>query len=251
MNMTKTGKYLTYANLILALVFLSWAIGLYANAVPWHTPPAGDGVRVQGQVDQLKEQIGAATRSRDAADNRWADATLELQALEKQRPQLQNLYANRIKAARRGNVQGIEPPVQNLEFQGENVKPTGAPVQFDGAPALTFDGYAKAIQDKIKEIADTHDEINKVVEEKAALTRQIDGFDPPGGAERVTADQKGLRRRLYELQKQADDLRLEQEYLRSPLTTATLETSLLMKRQAALNARLNELKNAGTAVGRK
>jgi hypothetical protein len=251
MNMTKTGKILTYANLILALVFLSWAIALYANAVPWNTPPAGDGARVQGQVDQLKEKIAAANRARDAANYRWADATAEQQALEKQRPQLQALYANRIKAARRGNVPGIEPPVQALEFQGEHVKSTGAPVQFDGAAALTFDGYAKAIQDKIKEIADTHDEINKVVEEKAALTRQIDGFDPPGGAERVTAEQKGLRRRLYELQKQASDLRLEQEYLRSPLTTATLDTALLMKRQAALNARLDELKNAGTVIGRK
>ena len=87
--------------------------------------------------------------------------------------------------------------------------------------------------------------------EVEAVLAVLHGFDPPGGAERVTAEQKGLRRRLYELQKQASDLRLEQEYLRSPLTTATLDTALLMKRQAALNARLDELKNAVTAIGRK
>jgi chromosome segregation ATPase len=249
--MTQTGRVLTYVNLVLALVFTSWAIGLYANAVPWHTPPATDGVRVQGLVEQLKDQITAATAARNAADNRWADATLEVQALEKQRPERQRIYANRIKAARRGNVSGIEPPVQALEFQGESVKPTGAPVQFDGAPALTFDGYAKAIQDKIKEIADTEDELKKIIDETKALTVQIDGFDPPGGTERITAEQKGLRRRLYEVQKQAEDLRLEQEYLRSPLTTATLDTAQLKKRQAALAARLNELKSAVTAVGRK
>jgi regulator of replication initiation timing len=249
--MTQTGRVLTYVNLVLALVFTSWAIGLYVNAVPWHTPPASDGVRVQGLVEQLKDQITSATAARNAADNRWADATLEVQALEKQRPELQQLYANRMKAARRGNVAGVDPPVQTLEFAGENLKPTGAPIQFDGAPALTFDGYAKAIQDKIKEITDTEEELKKIVDDTKALTLQIDGFDPPGGTERITAEQKGLRRRLYEIQKQADELRLEQEYLRSPLTNATLDTALLKKRQAALSARLTELKSAVTAVGRK
>src|SRR5439155_5593947 len=120
-----------------------------------------------------------------------------------------------------------------------------------GAAALTFDAYAKAIQDKIKEIADTEDELKKIIDETKTLTLQIDGFDPPGGTERITAEQKGLRRRLYEIQKQAEDLRLEQEYLRSPLTTATLDTAQLKKRQAALTARLNELKSAVTAVGRR
>src|SRR5262245_46399082 len=187
MNMTKTGRILTYVNLVLALVFASWAIALYANAVPWHTPPATDGIRVQGMVEQLKDQITAATAARSAADNRWADMTLELQALENKRPELQQLYASRINAARRRHVAGIAPPVQMLEFVGENVKPTGAPAQFDGAAALTFDGYAKAIQDKIKEISDTEDELKKTIDETKALTQQIDGFDPPGGAERVTA----------------------------------------------------------------
>jgi len=249
--MTQTGRVLTYVNLVLALVFTSWAIALYVNAVPWYTPPATDGIRVQGLVEQLKDQITASTAARNAADNRWADATLEVQALEKQRPELERLYVNRMKAARRGNVAGVQPPVQALEFQGENVKPSGAPIQFDGAPALTFDAYAKATQDKIKEIADTEDELKKTIDDTKALTVQIDGFDPPGGAERVTAEQKGLRRQLYEIQKQAEDLRLEQEYLRSPLTSATLDTAQLKKRQAALTARLNELKGAVTALGTK
>jgi chromosome segregation ATPase len=249
--MTKTGKILTYVNLVLALVFASWAIGLYANAVPWKTPPSDGGIAVQGLVEQLRDQIATATTARNAADNRWADATNEVKALEKQRPQFQTLYANRMKAARRGGVAGIEPPVQNVEFQGDDVKASGAPVQFDGATALSFDGYAKAIQDKIKEVADTQDEIKKIADQTKALTLQIDGFDPPGGADRTTGEQKGLRRRLFELQKQVDDLRLEMDYLRSPLTTATLDTALLKKRQAALTARLNELKGAVTAAAVK
>jgi regulator of replication initiation timing len=249
--MTKTGKILTLANLVLALVFASWAVGLYFNAVPWHTPPADGGQRVQGMVEQLRDQITQATKARDAADARFTDATLTVQALEKERPANLHLYAQRLKAARRGNVAGIEPPVQSLEFDGEAVKTTGNPVQFDGTPALTFDGYTKAIQEKIRQIAEVHDQIAATVEETRLLTQQIDGVEPPGGAERITAEQKGLRRRLHELQKQAGDLRLEIEYLRSPLTSVILETAQLKKRQAALTARLNELKSAGSAVGRK
>ena len=252
MNMTQTGKILTYVNLVLALVFAAWAVGLYLNEVPWHTPPATEGLRVQGLVDQLKEQQAAALKARDAADARWAEATLEVQALENQRPKFQQLYVNRIKAARRGNVPGIDPAVQALEFdEQQNLKPTGAPVQFDNVPALTFDAYAKAIQAKIQEITDTENEIRKTIDETKAITLQIDGFDPPGGGERKTADEKGLRRRLYEIQKQVDDLRLEEEYLRSPLTNYTLQNALLKKRQTALTARLNELKGGGTAIGRK
>lgn len=249
--MTKTGKTLTIVNLVLALVFASWAIALYSNAVPWHTPPATDGQRVQGLVEQLKDDITRMSKARDAADVRWADATISVQGLENERPKNLQMYADRIRAAKRGDVAAIQPPVQALEFQGEAVKPTGAPIQFDGTQALTFDGYTKAIQEKIKQIAEVQDEIKKTVEETRELTRQIDGVEPPAGGDRVTAEHKGLRRRLYELQKQSDDLRLEQEYLRSPLTNIALETSLLKKRQAALSARLTELKNAGTAVGRK
>lgn len=249
--MTKTGKTLTIVNLVLALVFASWAVALYANAVPWHTPPAVDGQRVQGLVEQLKEDVTRLTKARDAADGRWTDATLHVQALENERPKNLQLYANRVRAARRGDVSAIQPPVQALEFDGEAIKPTGAPIQFDGTQALTFDGYTKAIQEKIRQIADVQEQIKKTVEETRELTRQIDGVEPPMGGERVTAEQKGLRRRLYELEKQADDLRLEQEYLRSPLTNTALEASLLKKRQAALSARLSELKGAGTAIGRK
>ncbi len=239
--MTTLGKTLVFINLVLAIVFASWAIGLFTNTVPWHTPATGDGPKIQGLVEELKGVIGELTKARDAADIRWANATLELQETEKRRPQLQQLHANRITSARRGNVPGIDPPVQQIEFQGEYIKPTGAPFQVDGANALPFDGYAKSVQDKIREIADAEEQVKKLIEETRVLTIQIDGFDPPGGAERTTADQKGLRRRLLETQKQADDLRLEQEYLRSPLTNYLLDNNLLKKRQAALKARLQEL----------
>src|SRR5881397_3162559 len=98
MSKTTFGKTLTLVNLVLALVFVAWAVGLYTNQVPWITPPAMDGVRVQGLVDELKAQVDALVKPggpRDSADARWADATLTVQALERERPTNLAVYYDR------------------------------------------------------------------------------------------------------------------------------------------------------------
>ena len=63
--MTKLGKWLVLINVALSLVFLAWAVGLYSNHINWATPPSDGGQRVQGMVDELKDQI-----TRLAADGR-------------------------------------------------------------------------------------------------------------------------------------------------------------------------------------
>ena len=84
-----------------------------------------------------------------------------------------------------------------------------------------------------------------------ALTKQINGF-PPVNKDAPKLDEKGLRVQIRERQELVHGLQLEEQYLRSPLTHYTLENAVLKKRQAALAARLEELKRpAATAVGRK
>src|SRR5438105_1203718 len=209
MSMTTFGKTLTLLNVVLALVFVAWGIGLYTNQVPWVAPPAVDGVKVQGLVDELKAQVDQLRAARDAADVRWADATLTVQALERERPTNLRVYADRLRSARQGGVPGIDPPVQGLEFPGGTlaVKRTGPPYQIDGQPALSQAGYQKAIQDRLQEITDAEAAVKQLVEETKALTLQIDGTGPAqAGGERVRAEEKGLRRRLYEQAELADKL---------------------------------------------
>jgi hypothetical protein len=259
-DMTKLGKWLVFLNMALSLMFVAWAIGLATNQTPWHTPPAGEGVRVQGLVAALQDQIKSLTEARNAADARWYAGYEDLQLAEQQRPHNQQYYVDMLRSARQGGLPGVpgfNPPVLRLEFGPNHTvvipppdKRNGRPaLQIDGQNALSVAGYNKAIQDTLAAIQKAQADEKQLVAETEALTKQINGTKPRGEA--VTAEEKGLRVQLAEQEEMARELRLEQDYLHSPLTYITLQRAQLRQRQEALAARLNELKPAGTALGRK
>jgi hypothetical protein len=255
--MTIWGKRLVFLNLVLSLLFVAWAIGLATNQIPWHTPAATDGVKVQGMVAAAQDEIKRLTAARDAADARWQDGYAELQAVEALRPYNLKYYGDMLTSARQGGVTGISPPVQKLQFEPGHTlviprpqQRTGRPAeQIDGQNALPVAGYIKAIADALAAILKAQAEEKQLVAETEALTKQVNGTKPR--AEAVTAEEKGLRVLLSEQEELAHHLRLEQEYLQSPLTYLLLQKEQLQQRQAALAARLNELKAAPTALGRR
>jgi regulator of replication initiation timing len=255
--MTTWGKRLVFLNLVLSLMFVAWALGLVTNQVPWHTPPATDGVKVQGLVAANLEQMKQLQAARDAADTRYNDALAELNAVERVRPYNLAYYADMLRSARLGGVAAINPPVPKLEFGQNNAVAIPAPQQRANRPAVQIDGqnaqpvaaYVKAILDAVAAIQKAQAAEKQLTAEMEALTKQINGLKPRGEA--VNAEEKGLRTQLAEQQELAKHLRLEQEYLQSPLTYLLLQKEQLDKRQAALAARLNELKAAPTALGRR
>jgi chromosome segregation ATPase len=241
--MTKLGKALVLFNLVLSVVFVAWGIGLVTNQVPWSTPQSTDGIRVQGMVKALEDEVKRLTPGQQAADARWADAYVELQQLENQRPTNQRYYLDLLNSVRHGGVQGIDPPVQQLAFQGNQLvlKRTGRnPLEINGQRlSMSVDEYMRAIDDKMKQIQQAQDEVKNLNAETEKLTVLINGTKPRDQA--VTAAEKGLRVQLAELEEMIKGLQLEEQYLRSPLTYLTLQTDQLRRRQAALAARLDEL----------
>lgn len=245
MNMTKLGKWLVFINFTLSLTFLAWAIGLYTNQVNWNTPPSDGGQRIQGMVDELTGEIKQLGEAQKSAEDRWHSAGALVRALETERPQRNAYYAALLRSAVHGDVAQIKPPVQQLEIApngGVVLKLNGRPpYTIDGQPALSAQGYRDLIKERTAQIDDTQKQVTAIIAETEKLTRQINGVDPPGGGERLTAEQKGLRMVLATEQEVAHKLRLEQEYLRSPITNFMIDTQLLQKRKAALNARLGEV----------
>src|SRR5437879_6199549 len=254
MNMTKLGKWLVFINVTLSLIFLAWAVGLYTNQVHWNTPPSDGGQRVQGMIEELNAEIKQLLDARNSAEERWHSGGALVRALENERPQRNAYYATLLRSVTQGDVAQIKPPVQQLEIAangGVVAKLNGRPPYLlDGQPALSIAGYRDALTQRSAQIDATHKEVTGIIGETEKLTRQINGAEPPGGGERVTAEQKGLRGVLADEQKAAHKLRLEQEYLHSPITNFMIDTQLLKKRRAALTARLGELQNA-EALGRK
>jgi len=254
MNMTKLGKWLVFINLTLSLIFLAWAVGIYTNQVHWNTPPSEGGQRVQGLIEELNGEIKQLVDARTSADERWHTAGVLVRALEDERPRRNAFYATALRSVRQGDVPQIQPPVRQLV-----VAPNGAvdvrianwpPFQIDGQPALSVAGYNNALKERAAQIDDTHKQVTAIIGETEKLTRQINGVDPPGGGERVTAEQKGLRVVLATEQDVAARLRLEQEYLRSPITNFMIDNQLLQKRFTALKARLGEM-GTSAELGRR
>lgn len=252
--MTKTAKYLIFVNLVLAVVFVAWAVGLMTNPVPWNTPAAGEGPKVEGMVAQLQTEIKRLTTARDSAEQRWGDAYVELQQTEKLRADAQKYESDLLRSARYGDVPDIKPPVQQLVFNGpalDITKRSGRPaVTVGGEDALSIAGYHQKIQQTLDEIQKAQAEITRLMAETEQLTKQINGVSPKDPAA-PNLEEKGLRVQIQDQQDLVKGLQLEQQYLLSPLTYYTLQRDQLRARQAALTARLEELKATPTGLGRR
>ena len=248
--MTQTAKTLVFVNLVLSVVFVAWAVGLVTNQVPWHTPPAGDGPKVEGMVAQLQAQIKRLAEARTSADQRWGEAYVQVVGAEQQRAEAQKYYADLLRSVRTGDVPDIKPPVQQLVFNGPALdirKRTGRPaVTINGEDAMSIAGYHAKIQQTLTGIQSAQTEITALLAETDGLTKQINGFPP-----RRTLAEKGLRVQIRERQELIHALQLEEQYLRSPLTYFMLQRDQLLKRQAALVARLGEMKGTATTAVRK
>ena len=252
--MTQTAKRLVFVNLVLSVVFVAWAVGLVTNPVPWHTPQAGDGPKVEGMVAQLQAEIKRLTAARDSAEVRWGDTYVELQQTERQRADAQRYEAALLRSARSGDVAEIKPPVQQLVFNGSVLdvsKLSGRPpvaIPGTGDSALSIAEYHQKIQQTLDEIQKAQAEITRLMGETENLTKQINGVPAPPP---LTLEQKGLRVQIQEQAEMRHGLELEQQYLRSPLTYFTLQRDQLRQRQAALTTRLEELKTSATGLGKK
>jgi hypothetical protein len=221
--------------------------------VPWHTPPAGEGPKVEGMIAQLQGQIKQLIDARAPAEQRWGETYVQLQGVERQRSDAVKYYADLLRSIRTGDVPDIKPPVQQLVFNGtvldiskRNGRP---PVTINGENALSLAGYHAKIQQTLNDIQTAQTSIAELTRETEALTKQINGV-PPRDPKQPTLAEKGLRVQIREQQELVKGLQLEGEYLRSPLTYYTLQREQLRQRQAALASRLGELKPAATASAR-
>src|SRR5947209_6885995 len=247
--MTRLAKVLVFVALAFSFTFLAWSIGLVTNRIYWHTPPADGGEKVIGKVDQLKNRIkelvearsGSSATELGGADGRWYANTIRLHALEAQRPKNLAFYADQIKVVRTGTDRtgkAVNPPVKQVQVDANGALVFKDAFQIDGQPALSVQGYEAAIKAKSEETLEDQKTVARLVKEIGDLTEQVNG-------------PKGLRVRLAQQEELGRNAQAELAYLQTPLTTYTVETQVLQRRKAALEARLKELQASGTAVGRR
>jgi hypothetical protein len=246
--MTKLGKFLVFANLVLALCFLGLGIGVTTNRVDWPgTMKSGPAGEIKAGIAQKDEEIKKLQTAASQALGRWAPLLPELVSLEKEQPMRQAWYKDQLSILQTGKFADGKPfqgPVRTLSYKAGQLQfdKDGNPL-LDPMPAVPF--QLMPIPEMNKLLADTQDAVKnemdkvaKLMEEEKRLTLEING--KPG-------EIKGLRDLLAEEVAVEGNIQDELEYLRPLRYNRQVEAALLLNRQLSLKKRLDELKSIGVA----
>jgi hypothetical protein len=246
--MTKLGKYLVFINLVLSLMFLGVAIGVYSNRIDWPgTMKTGPASEVKAGVDRLKSEIDTWQKEASIGLARANTALADLVQVEKERPIKQKWYADQLSILETGNDtdgKAYMGPIRDLVYEKGQIK-----LDKDGLPELAPVKSSLELKPKpemVRILADTQNlvknemaKVAKLMQEEERLTREVNG-DPQKKV-------KGLRDLQAEEISVENNLQGELEYLRPLRYNRQVEAALLLKRQQSLKARLDELKNTGVA----
>jgi hypothetical protein len=241
MNATMVGKILVFANLVLSMMFASMAVGVYTNRIDWPGTRTSSfqGDEVRGELAQRKKEVRDAELVASTALTRWLDMTKKVNDLEgKVRPTALAWYADKLLILDQGkNREGQLQPVTALKYDKEGVLlfengppvpgPSNQPLQSRSFYITQFNENAQAIQTQI-------DLTNQALAAAEDLTVRINGIKDK--------QQKGLRDLLREEETARQNAEAELDYVKPFRYNRQAEAELLVKRQQALETRVEELK---------
>jgi hypothetical protein len=244
MNATTIGKSLIFINVILSIVFASWALGIFTNRIDWPGggTPSVPGERALGEVGKRDKEIKEAEGASKLATGNWQAWSKALKNVETvQRPQARTWFATKLKSLEEG-----ANPVTSLAYAtdgklqvGAEGKPIPGP---GGTPLVSRAAFRKQMADIDAKILQLVAQAKNDLTSAEALTIQINGI-----REGNLVKQKGLRDLLAELAQARQNAIDETEYVRPFRFNRQAEAELLQKRQASLAQRIEELKNVSTA----
>jgi hypothetical protein len=241
MQFTTAGKALVLINVVLSVVLAGLAFGIYSNHVDWPGVNMPANRRASAEYPSKKAAVDDLQKAAPIGVARWNEALTELMTLEKTRPADQATYEQNLRALDKG-----PSPVRLLVRQAKGgiiLGANGLPaLKVANPPLLARDDAMAAIERTEKEIADTIEATQKVIQEEQKLTEEING---------VGGGQKGLRDLVNEEMVAKENAVKELEYLRPLRYNFQVESMLLDKRGRSLQGRLDELRSAGMALQRR
>jgi hypothetical protein len=239
MNATTVGKALIFVNLVMSVVFASWAAGIYTNRIDWPGggTPTVPGEKALGEVGKRKAEIAESEAAAKLALGSWQTRTATINQLEQaERPRDRTWYATKLKSLQEG-----AGAVTALAYGTDGKLQVGA----DGPAIPGLKSRAGLRQDITaidSQIQQQTAAANKDLKEADELTVQINGI-----REGNLVKQKGLRDLLAEEEQARLHALAETEYVRPFRFNRQAEAEILQKRQASLGQRIEELKKVSTA----
>ena len=244
--MNVLGKLFVFATFTASLLFLALAIGVYSNHIQWGKDTQTKQEQLS-KVEALLEKIAQLTFSRERATARYGQAFQAIALAESEQKQRREFYDAKLELLKTGKDskgQVVPNSVQQLDFDKQGmvvVKLMGAAdlvVQVRGTPLLPTEAALAQIASLTKQMGDEEKQIVAYQEQLKDLTTVMQGGPNTPGLIREQEIQVEARLRAID----------EQENLKPTLANRYSEAVLLLKREAALRKRLEQVEKAGTTV---
>jgi hypothetical protein len=246
--MTLFGKILVVLTTAVSLLLAAWAFGVYTRHLQWSMDTNKSANETVLQVQRLQERLtpkGGSGLWADltASEQHWSGSNKRLVTIEPKRPFNQKWFDNHLTELTKSANPVKRPKYKNGAVEViETVQNFGLPVMEDatdkiGQPLKGLDFYRKDYEDRQQVIKVTMEKLADAIKKDEQLTEQIGG---PNGLRVQIAREVDKRQRVLS----------EQEYLKPLLVNSVIEGELLQKRQAALEARVKELRAVGVALSR-
>jgi hypothetical protein len=243
--MNALGKVFVFATFTMSLLFLALAIGVYSNHLQW----GKDTQTKQEQlslVEKLQEKINQLSYSRDRATARYSQSYQGIVQIEATRKERKEFFDAKYDLLKTGKDKGqvVQNPVQQLEFNKQGMvelKMLGSPesvIQVRGAALLPADEAQNKLASLTKQMGEEEKQITALQEQGKELTNVMQGGPNAPGLIRDQEIQVEARKSAIG----------EQENLKPTLANRYSEAVLLLKREAALRKRLEQVEKSGTPV---
>jgi hypothetical protein len=245
--MTLFGKILVVLNLLLGVLLLSWALGVYTQRIDWHSKGGGPD-KPMGEIAKRKERVEQLWRALQGAEARWQPAWATAWVPQQQRAKLDQWYKTQLATLDAGQAPVKWPVYKDgrLVIVTDKAESLFVPLLEEGKdragqPLRSLEVYKQEIEATQKGIQVELEKLLKAQKEDAELTLKLGGDLESGGKI------KGMRHRLHEEKVKQERVEAEVKILSPLLVNSEVEGELLQKRHDQLLRRIAELESLGVA----
>ncbi len=242
--MNTLGKIFVFFTFGLSLFLLAFAIGIYSNHIVWGKDTETKREQLS-MVERLQQKIDQLSLSRERATARYQQDFAAVGQIEQEKKDRRAFYESKFELLKTGKDSKGEPvqnPVQQLQIDKQgNVElkltgPADLVVQVRGTPLLPSQAAIEKLAALDKQISAETKLISDLQDKLKELTDVMQGGPNAPGLIRQQEIQVDARKRAID----------EQENLLPTLANRYSEAVLLLKREAALRKRLEQV-DRGTA----
>jgi hypothetical protein len=240
--MAVLGKILVLLNVLLSVLCLVFALGVFTNSINWGWKPEFHrqefGTKVASELDKRKATLQDLAESRKRYSAAWLTARAKMIKSEANIAKDQLRYVKeveRIESGKESKIAEITTKNEN-QWLTEKNKKIGQPL-FQGNLTKSYEGYRTEIAGLTKEITDMKEKILAII-----LDKEKDFTEKLIGKE----EKKGKREKgLYALIRLEEEIqhRAEEEIkdLRDIYVQEQVDSELYLRRQRSLRLRLRQL----------